>query len=608
MNQLLFSRSACRDVLLLFLFWSSAASAGAAVVSIETPQSPPDWALLERELLRANTDACEEFFAKYFDERGFLECVERWGGDDGPDDAIENVAEWPILYLLGAPDVVRQMYEKAWEGHLRQYTAAKTVDVPFARDGMYYKEFPVMFDWQHNGEGLRVFNLKGLGDPHAPNFEQRARRFAGFYMNEDPGAANYDPQHRVIRSMINGSRGPLMRDATALDWTGDPIEVENRFDLRHGERNYEEMLAHFKDYTAVVGDHPLNLLSTSLALNAYMLTGEEKYRHWIIQYVDAWYERMVANGNIIPSNVGLDGSVGGAAGGRWYGGTYGWGFTTVVPQDGSLADRNRQHIGFIGFANAYLLTGDDRYLEIWRRQAAVINAQKKVIDGQTMYPRMYGDDGWYGYVPQPYSYNQLEIYFLSMNPLDRKYLENHGWLAFLDGRAPDYPQQALRRDLATIRQKVAAMRADATTPDTRLADDPMQFNPASVFALLELMNGGVDPGRWTMPLHCRVRYFDPVARRPGVPEGVAALVEKIDPKSVTLWLVNTSQVESRELVIQAGAYAEHQFEAAVVGQQEHAINAPQFIVRLAPGSGDRLTIRMSRYENPPTLLPPWDRR
>src|SRR5579864_7517539 len=119
----------------------------------------PIWALLERELLRANAAACQEFFARYFDERGYLLCVERWGGDDGPDDAIENCTDWPTLHALGAPDVVLRLYKKAWEGHLRQYTAARTREVPFARDGMYYKEFPVMFDWLHNGEGLTPFNV-----------------------------------------------------------------------------------------------------------------------------------------------------------------------------------------------------------------------------------------------------------------------------------------------------------------------------------------------------------------------------------------------------------------------------------------------------------------
>ena len=268
---------------------------GDVTIHVESPMAPPTWALLERELLKANAVACEEFFETYFDERGYLLCVERWGGDDGPDDAIENVADWPILHALGGDDSILTMYRKAWEGHLKQYTNAKTVDVPFARDGMYYKEFPVMMDWMHNGEGLRVFNLQGLSDPDNLNFQKRVRRYAGFYMNEDPGAQNYDFKHKIIRSMFNGSRGPLMRKTTGLDWAGDPIEVENRFHLGHGERTYAEMLAHFKDYTDTLGDHPQNLSATTLALNAYILTGDAKYKDWLLDYVEAWLDRMVGS-------------------------------------------------------------------------------------------------------------------------------------------------------------------------------------------------------------------------------------------------------------------------------------------------------------------------
>ncbi len=186
----------------------------------------------------------------------------------------------------------------------------------------------------------------------------------------------------------------MLRKATALDWTGDPIEVTNRFlHLGHGEQSYEQMLAHFKDYGDVAGDHPLNLLSTTQALNAYLATGEQKYKDWLLEYVEAWRERMMANHNIIPSNVGLNGKIGGETNGKWYGGTYGWGFSPIVPQTGERQHRNRVPWSFIGFMNAYLLTRDDKYVEAWRKQSDTINANVKVENGRNVYPHMYGDKG-----------------------------------------------------------------------------------------------------------------------------------------------------------------------------------------------------------------------
>ncbi len=360
---------------------SSPAAAALPTIEITTPLTPPTWALLERQVIDTSAAACEEFYARYFDERGYFECVERWGGDDGADDAIENCNDWPLLYVLGGPEKIRTLYEKAWEGHLRQYTAAKTKDVPFAREGMYYKEFPVMFDWLHNGEGLAMFNQMPFASPTESRLGDRVRRYAGFYMNEDAGAPNYDPQHKIVRSMFNGSRGPLLRKATAVDWAGDPIDIENRFSPRHGERSYAEMLAHFKDYTDIVGDLPQNLRTTNLALNAYALTGESKYQDWLLEYVNAWKRRAAENGNILPSNVGLDGKIGSSAGGKWYGGVYGWGFSVKVPQTGELAHRNLHAAGFAGLAAdgagasglSLGLTGDGRALRP-RRCALPITA------------------------------------------------------------------------------------------------------------------------------------------------------------------------------------------------------------------------------------------
>jgi hypothetical protein len=582
-------------------------SAFETALSLDQPVPPPTWALLERELLRAQTTACREFFARYFDERGYLLCVERWGGDDGPDDAIENVNDWPLLHALGAQDIVRDMYKKAWEGHLRQYTDAKTVEVPFARDGMYYKEFPVMFDWVHNGEGLTVFNVQGLSDPNNVLFRQRVQRFAGFYMNEDPQAPNYDPQHKIIRSLFNGSRGPLLRKATGLDWAGDPIEIEGRFKPRHNEKNYEQMLEHFKDYNDIVGDHPQNLSATTLALNAYMLTGDEKYKRWLLDYVGAWADRTRQNGGIIPTNIGLDGTIGGETGGKWYGGVYGWGFTVKVPESGALANRNTHHLGLTGFGNAFLLTGDDRYLDVWRNMIDRINQNGKMIDGRMQYPTMYGDQGWYGFGPHKYSNGAMEIYYWSMMPEDRQRVPENSWLDYLEGNKPEYPNSALRSDLAAVRVRVQGMREDSTTPDTRLSDDPMLYNPATVGALIELMLGGLHPGASGKVLHARVRYFDPERRRAGIPEDVAALVERMTSDSVTLILVNINQVTPRTVLVQTGAYGEHQCVNVKCGDKTVAIDKPYFQVRLGPGAGGTLVIQMKRYANRPALAFPWDR-
>jgi len=576
-------------------------------ISVATPMASPTWALLERTLLDANTAACHKFFDKYFDERGYLMCVERWGGDDGPDDAIENVADWPILHMLGASNDILYLYKKAWEGHLRQYTEAKTVEVPFAREGMYYKEFPVMMDWMHNGEGLRVFNLQGLSDPYDHSYQKRVRRYAGFYLNEDPEAQNYDFEHKMIRSMFNGSRGPLMRKTTGLDWAGDPIRVENRFHLGHGERTYEEMVAHFKDYNDIIGDHPQNMGATTLAANSYMLTGDEKYKKWLLGYVDAWLRRTEENDGIIPSNIGLDGQIGGATDGKWYGGVYGWGFTVEVPQTGALAHRSRVERGLIGFSNAFLLTGDRRYIDAWTAMLDQVNANNRQVDGKTLYPRMYGDTGWYAFEPTPWSAGALECYFLTCDPKDRDRLPNDEWISFLEGENPEYPEKALLSDLERIRRKNAAMRQDHTTPDTRLADDPMAFNPASVTALRQLMMAGLDPGRGGALLHCRLRYFDPVNHRAGIPADVGALIDKMTADQVAVTFVNLHQSESRELMVQTGAYAEHQCTSVEINGQQIPIDKSTFTVRLEPGSGARMVVNTNRFVNQPSLLFPWDR-
>lgn len=559
-------------------------------IRIDKPMPPPAWALAERALLKAYADAAAEFVAKYVDDRGHFRCIERWGGNDGPDDAMETFNAWTLLYALGAPESLMQQYRRIWEGHLAQFTAAKAPSVEMAKDGMYYKEFVTSFDWEHTGEGLAAFHFYALGAPGDARYIQRVRRFAGLYMNEDPGAPNYDPRAKIIRSLHNGSRGPKLTLASVFDWGGEAVAgVPERHDRYRAASN-------------IRGDHPLNLGACSLGFNAFALTGERKYRDWVLEYAGAWRDRILANNGNIPTNIGLDGTIGGEWGGKWYGGTFGWNF------DPAVSGRNYYMRGArTGLGEAFLLTGDPTYLEPLRRQIANLYAAKREQNGQILLPQKHGDNGWYGYTANQYFEVQRDIYLWLMNPADREHLGNDPWLRFLDGRDADYPMRALQADFERLRRRVELMRQDASTPDTRPSDGAQGFSPLATATLVNLMLGGNDPGTSGNVLHSRIRYFDPVRRRAGLPEDVAALVTKLQPDSAVLTLVNTNPVQSRDVVVQAGAFAEHQFSAVEIGGKRSAVEGTHFTVRLAPGAGDSVTISMRRYANAPSASFPWDR-
>ena len=268
---------------------------------------------------------------------------------------------------------------------------------------------------------------------------------------------------------------------------------------------------------------------------------------------------MVANDGIIPTNIGLDGKIGG--GGR----------RQVVrrrlrlglhrrrcrrPADWPTATRTTS--GFTGFCNAYLLTGDDRYLDPWRKQIDAINAQGKTIDGKTLYPHMYGDKGWYDFTPEPYRHERAG----ALLPVDeaggpRRACRRPAGSTYLDGKNPDYPEQALRarpgaRSASAGRRRCAR---DTTTPDTRLADDPMRVQPGERRRRsIELMLGGLPPrqprlGRCTAGCATSTR----TRRRAGLPEDVAALVETMTDDAATRRRWSTSTRSSRgRVVVQAG--------------------------------------------------------
>ena len=572
---------------------------------IDSPMEAPRWAVLERQLLADNVPACQEFFEKYYDDKGYLQCFVRWGANDGADDAFENFNRWPELHALGASDEILRMYLKGNEGMLRQYTEARTVETPAGRDGIYYKEFNAQSDWMHLGEGLQIHNRMLLSVPTDPKYIERAKRYAGFYMGEDPEAPNYDPQLKLIRSMINGSKGPLLRKATSTDWVGDPFDPTG-FVLEHHERNFQEFLDHYAEYSDVVGDHFLNLVATTLPTVAYLTTGEAQYKEWLTDYMNAWLERMKLNGGVIPSFVDLDGKIGGPEG-KWWLNAYGWGFSPVNPVTGRRENRNRIPRAVIGFANAMLVTGDYQYADAWRNMIDAVNSHARDINGQKMYPSMHGAEGWYGWSANPWNVGGMELWYWTQKPEDFKRINHGGWVGFLHGQNPEFPEQALENDINSIRQKLTRIRGDNTPPMKRLADNMLNYNPATTGSLIQLMLGGLPPNADGGLLHARLRYFDPVKKRAGVPEDVAALVSEITDTKTVVTLVNLSKTESRSVIVQGGAYGEHLIVGVDQNGKTTPVNSAVFTVDLKPSCGQKLVLEMKRYANTPTAKHPWQR-
>jgi hypothetical protein len=566
------------------------AIAAPPAVAIEKSMPPPDWALAERSLLKAYSEAAAAFAARYVDDRGYFRCIERWGGNDGPDDVMETFHTWTLLHALGAPDSVLELYRKIWEGHIRQFTAAKAPSAQKAKDGMFYLEFVTSFDWEHTGEGLAAFHHYALSAPGDPEYIRRVRRFAGFYMGTDAEAPNYDSRHKIIRSILNGSRGPLLTPAGVHDWGGEPVAGR------------PDRLDRYREAANVSGDHPLNLGTTVLGFNAYALTGENKYRDWVLEYAGAWRDRILANNGNVPTNIGLDGTIGGEWGGKWYGGTFGWNF------DPAVSGRNYYMRGVrTGLGAALLLTGDLSFAEPLRRQIANLYAAQRVENGRVLLPQKHGEKGWYGYTPNQYFEVQRDLYLWSMSPTDLARLGSDDWINFLLGKNPGYPMRAFSADFDRLRRRVAAMRADASTDDTRPSDGAQRFAPVSTETLVNLMLGANEPGSSGNILHARFRYFDPTSRRAGLPDDVAALVTSLGATEASLTLVNTSPVHDRDVIVQLGAFAEHQGLAVEFDGKRIALDGPHFLARLSAGAGAQVKVSMKRYANSPTAALPWDR-
>ena len=620
----------------------------------EPVRTPPKWALLQRRLFDAIEEAAPRALEKYTHPDGSL----LWPPSpdfqsiDALDDCYESFHNWPLFYLLGGSD-------RFLADARREFDA---INEQMSRHGtghgypMVVGEYQPGYDWFHQGEGNYLFYMLCMADPANGTNIERARRFAGLFLGEDPEAPNYDPEHRIIRCARNGSKGPAW-------WTFEegphwPFEGYNLpfYDVPgctdheavRGSPELAERLGLAMRDRMGRGDAVVNLLATTLGANAWLLTGEGKYRDWVLEYTGAWMERAEANGGIVPDNVGLSGVVGEHTNGKWYGSMYGWAWPHGWHSVG-------QAVG-VAAQNCALLTGRLEYMDFPRSQIDALISRGIERDDQLYVPHKYDDpglvdyvlgewmqypirkedgttlqqDGWFEFMPM-YPSDIAHLWCMSMDRDDSRRFErtrkrsgdpfavnswhhtkdqgghDWGWMAWLHGEFPEYPERILEHNLGQVQARLDFMAQDEQEPAAYNDAYFQRRNPVTCEGLVQLTMGAPLPHYNGGLLVTRLRHFDALRRRPGLPPDVAALVSGLSDDRAELSVVNVSPTERRELLIQAGGMGEHEFtEVEVDGASRRVpVNGKTLALALPPLTRARFVLGMKRFVHEPSLTPPW---
>jgi hypothetical protein len=552
------------------------------------------------------------FVKRYTRADGSLIWKQRYeGGMNSSDDAYEAFRGLSMHYILGGAAELDRLHRRVWDGITRQFT----------RYGQVYREFDSNWDWMHHGEGYTSFYPMGMADPEDRRFRDRAVRFAAMYTGEDPESPNYDPELKLMRAVMNGSRGPKMSWNTR-DW------IPTNANLAYYHLPFDDIpgvktpVGWINDdqFAAIVetmsrrmarGDVPINMTAAPLIANAFLYTGEEKYRRWVAAYIGKWVELTRRNGGITPDNVGLSGKIGEYMDGRWWGGYYGWKW----PRGGMDVVRAAS----TGAKVAMLLSGDAKWLDLPRSQMEVLRRNTRLENGVPAVAMRHDQRGWHHYLPEPAG-PYIELWYMSQDKADWQHVERlataHrgkpetpelGWVAFLHGKDPQYPERAFQRDLDQVSRKLRRILNEHGDPETWVDSHWSSLDPLPHDSLIRLTLGGLPVDLRGEMLHARLRYFDAEQRRPGLPPGVAALVTRLEAGMTEVELVNTDRLEHKALLVQGGAYGEHQILEVSSPAGSQPVNQSFFRVELAPGSGATLRIAMKRFSNSPTYAFPWRR-
>lgn len=619
------------------------------VIKATATTQPPRWAVLQRTLFKVMEEAARLTIKTYCDSDGVPYFA------DDVDDLYERFYNWPVFHAMGgSTDMLTlsmQEYESINQSHAHDtinphypwifpqlYNEYYSLQVPKEQSASWIPGQRIITDWHHMGEGNQLFYGFGIANPSISTNIDRSIRFASLMIGEDSEAQNFDHGLNQFRSVYTDGKSPIFKvnieqakgflhggSPTAPNWAPRPMGVRVSLypvikDLELGWWTRPARAKHVLDtFNKIIlpGDIPHNLAATGLVTNAYLYTGDEKYKAWVLRYVEGWIDRMRKNGGIMPDNIGPTGKIGEHRDGQWWGGWYGWNCYKGI--DIGLTSMT------IGAECAHLLTGDDEYLDLIRSQMQLLLDNSKVDEkGQRLFSWRYGPDGWIDYKLMPIKWLP-HLYHASLSETDSEMMKyvregdierdwssvprinakSGGDWAFFhyhDGKFPEWPERVMESELTQAQEALARVKSEARPTEQIISDNTGIPNPVSTESLTQVMFGAPGTVYNGGMLRATVRYFDRDSKRAGLPDEVSALVDKIGPHEVGLQLVNLGH-SLRHVVVQAGAFGEHQFTGIRYqdgdGEKYVSINSKHLEVTLPPTTTIRLQCDLNRFVNSP---------
>jgi hypothetical protein len=655
-------------------------------IQATVPTSPPAWALLERHLIEQSSAAAIEFAERYQSEDGSL--IWRTTGSARFDDLPESFSNWPLLYALGGDDRLKELSFRAWNGILRQLERFGAVELEFPKqlDWFHISEGLLLYyglaladpeDRANMERAHRYANfyitgtnydprlkmirspltgslgpLLGSADRAAPWRYSLGMATYGLPLEDLPGIRSFDDlkddanarrmglaiQLRLLQGDVPANLAATALVAHAAILTADPK-------FAAWVREYVNVwLQRARDNNGIVPDNIGPSGKPGELHNGHWWGGYYGWR-WPHGYynIGMALQGAAENAQLIsagdPSYYELPRSTMDRiiAAGTDYNGAF------LVPfkrRDSGWFAFQPVDVQFLARLWSSTLAPEDwaRIENVRRRSRVDWNAATGApfpSEAKTSRPEPM-TDCWFGDI-----YGKADW----RESVEVKTKEDRGheapWLRFLAGDNPAYPETILEQSLSQMAMRLRWIRdnrivrvydprveAARTAPDIRNADPHhwQTVNPVSTEALLQLTGGAPQQIYNAGLVQAYLRYFDPARRRPGLPPDVAALVRRVNADSIEFELVNVSAFHSREVIIQAGQYGQHQFLTVQYDersdqdpdQPRHSfisqprsiqrsadVNAPWIAVQLPPAASIRLTAKLRRFAHPPTYRFPF---